>query len=103
MYITLEEIKKHLQIDTGYTEEDDYLLMLGDVSEQAVSQHINRDLSTFTKYNGKVPAPIKHAILLMTGHLYNNREINIIGSIVTKIPLSFEYLLSPYINYSSTP
>lgn len=97
MYITLEEIKQHLQIDSGYTEEDDYLLMLGEVSEEAVSQHINRSVL----YSGGVPAPIKHAVLLMCGHLYSNREINVIGTIVTKIPLSFEYLLSPYINYSS--
>lgn len=103
MYITLEEIKKHLQIDVDYVDDDSYLLSLVEVAEQSVSQHINRDLGGYKRYKGDIPAPIKHAILLMCAHLYSNREIAMTGVSTAKIPLSFEYLLSPYINYSSTP
>lgn len=45
-----------------------------------------------------VPAPIKAAILLMTGDLYSNRETTISGTIVQQVPMSttVENLLTPY-------
>lgn len=43
----------------------------------------------------KVPEAIKHAILLMVGEWYANREITIDGRIAT-IALGVEYLLRPY-------
>lgn len=49
-------------------------------------------------YNGDdgVPAPIKHAILLVMGHLYENREAINIGNIVSEIPMTAQALLSTY-------
>ena len=44
-----------------------------------------------------VPAPIKAALLLMVGHLYEHREAVIIGTISSELPMSVEYLLNPYI------
>lgn len=43
-----------------------------------------------------LPTPIKQAILLMVGHLYNQREPVIVGTAATNLPLSLEYLLAPY-------
>ncbi len=43
-----------------------------------------------------VPAPIRSAILLMVGHLYENREAVNVGNIVTEYPLAVGPLLSPY-------
>jgi uncharacterized phiE125 gp8 family phage protein len=43
-----------------------------------------------------VPAPIKAAILLMVGHLYENREAVIVGTIAKELPLAVESLLLPY-------
>ena len=100
MIIPLDDVKKHLQIDADYYDEDDYLVHLIEVSAQAVEQHINRSLSEYGQCVN-VPAPIKQAILLMCGNLYNNREPIVIGTTTNKLPLSYEYLLSPYIKYSS--
>ncbi|TGQ19319.1 head-tail connector protein [Mesorhizobium sp. M00.F.Ca.ET.217.01.1.1] len=46
----------------------------------------------------KVPAAIKHAILLMVGHWYENREDVVSGS-MTKMPLASESLLMPFRNW----
>ena len=46
-----------------------------------------------------VPEPIKQAMLLLCGHLYENRDmynISISGNSVVPIPWTTEYLLAPY-------
>lgn len=45
MYITLNQAKKHLQIDESFTEDDNYILMLITVAEDSVSQHLDIALS----------------------------------------------------------
>lgn len=96
-YLTIEQLKQHLNIDTSFTADDDYLKALAEVAEEAVTEHCNN------RFANGVPFPVRQAMLLMAGHLYTNREPIAIGVAANKIPLSYEYLLSPYINYSSTP
>jgi uncharacterized phiE125 gp8 family phage protein len=43
-----------------------------------------------------IPAPIKSAILLLVGHLYENRQDEQVGTIVTKLTKNSEWLLHPY-------
>lgn len=45
-----------------------------------------------------VPAPIRQAILLNVAHLYENRETEIIGTILTKLPTA-DALIAPYRNH----
>lgn len=42
-----------------------------------------------------VPAPIRHAIKLLVGHLYENRE-NTTGLTLQKLPFGVEALITPY-------
>lgn len=44
----------------------------------------------------EVPAAIKHAILLMVGNWFANREAVITGTISSELPLAVEALLQPY-------
>jgi uncharacterized phiE125 gp8 family phage protein len=44
----------------------------------------------------EVPAPIRHAILLMVGHFYENREAIVVGTISGDLPLGVDRLLAPY-------
>lgn len=46
-----------------------------------------------------VPQVIKQAMLLTVGHLYENRETVITGTISTELPMTTEALLHPYRNY----
>jgi uncharacterized phiE125 gp8 family phage protein len=43
-----------------------------------------------------VPGPIKAAILLLIGHLFEHRESVVIGTISSELPQGVEYLLNPY-------
>lgn len=43
-----------------------------------------------------VPLAIKQAMLLFIGHLFENRESVIVGTIVSEAPQSVDALLSPY-------
>jgi len=45
-----------------------------------------------------VPTPIKQAMYMIIGHLYENRQTIITGTQVNEIPMSSEYLLQPYRN-----
>lgn len=47
-----------------------------------------------------VPAPIKHAVLLIVGHLYENREATTIDK-PSELPMGVEALLMPYRNWIS--
>lgn len=99
MYITLEEIKKHLNIDSNFTDDDNYLLSLEKVAEDSVSKHIDNDLINLENENGEIPNALKHALLLMIGTFYSKRESVSFAS-VTEVPLAYEYLLSLYKNYN---
>lgn len=43
-----------------------------------------------------LPEDLKRAALLMVGHLYENREAVVIGTITSELPMAVEYLLHPY-------
>ena len=99
MYIPLELAKKHLNLESSYTEDDEYILMLIDAAEQAVKVHVNEDLDTLTEKNGGcIPTPIFQAMLLMIGHMYQNREI--VGTKTAELPMAYDYLIRLYMNYN---
>lgn len=45
---------------------------------------------------GDVPMPLRSAVKLMLGHLYENREAVVLGTIATELPLAVERLAAPY-------
>lgn len=50
-----------------------------------------------------VPGPIKQAMLLLIGHLYESREAAIVGTIATELPLGVRALLAPYRAFRWSP
>jgi len=101
-YLTLEELKKHLNVDEDFTDDDMYIESLGDVAEAIVAKHIDNDLANVVAFNqGELPMPIKHAMMLLVGNYYMNRE-SVAFATSSNIPYSFEYLLDPYVKYSQS-
>lgn len=43
-----------------------------------------------------VPGPLRHAVLLLTAHLYERREMVISGTIISEVPRSLDWLVAPY-------
>lgn len=86
-------------MDESFHDDDSYLEALGDVVEEITEKHIDVSLKTLTAdNNGKIPTPLKQAMLLLLGTYYNNRE-NVAFASSSEIPLSYSYLLSLYQNY----
>lgn len=99
MYISLEDAKKHLNVDISYTDDDQYILDLITVAEDSVSKHLDIALDELEDGNGMLPSSVVHAMLLMIGNLYATRE-PISYSTVVKIPYTYEYLISLYKHYT---
>ena len=95
-YLTLTMAKQHLLVDASVTEDDSYITQLCDVAEAAVEVDLDRPLVTLEDADGKLPAPIIQAMLLTVGNLYANREPVAMGTIVTAVPYTFEYLKGLY-------
>lgn len=98
MFLQLDLIKKHLNIDDYYKDDDDYLIYLADVAEKTVEKHIDNNLSDLANSRGDIPSPLLHAMLLFIGDMYANRE-SISYSSVTEVPFSYDYLLTLYKRY----
>lgn len=92
MFVTLETAKKHLNLDDYFTEDDNYVISLIKVAEDAVSKRIDRKLDCCL-VDGELPDTIKHAILLLVGNWYQNREPVAFTS-AAEIPYTFEFLAS---------
>lgn len=100
MYIPLSLAKKHLNVENGFTEDDEYIAGLIEAAEQAVRVHVNEDFDVIAAKNGGcLPTPLFQAALLMVGNLYQNREI--VGSKTVALPFNYQYLIDLYKNYNN--
>lgn len=99
IYLKLYQIKRHLNLDERFQEDDEYLLELAEVAQAAVEQHLDRKLSDIAKDNGgTLPSPIVHAMKLLVAEYYGQREA-ISYTSTQVVPLAYDYLLAPYIDY----
>lgn len=101
MYLQLYQLKKQLNIDTEFHDDDEYLCDLAMVAENAVQRHIDRPLSEYENDEGMLPMPLIQAMLLMVGTFYAKRE-SIAFAASQEVPLAYEYLLSLYKNYNGS-
>ncbi len=90
-YTSLAEIKKQLNIESTYTDEDQYLQQILTVAELAIANDCNYGLTGYTSTT--MPITIKQAMLMLAGHLYLNRTPVAFAQAV-EIPYSIKYLIS---------
>ena len=62
MLIELETIKNHLNIDSSFNDDDNYIMQLEEVAEAIVEKHIDRTLEDIIGEEGEVPKPLLQAI-----------------------------------------
>lgn len=98
MYIQLYEIKKHLNIDKDFHDDDEYLMSLEEVAEKVVETNIDTKLSKLEDGDGDIPSPLKQAMLLLVANYYANRESVAFAS-AKEVPLSYKYLIDLYRDY----
>lgn len=97
MLLNLKEVKTHLNVDPYFHEDDEYIKSLIEVAEDTVRTHLQvTSLDEIVLSNGgTLPASIKHAMQLLIGNWYANRE-GISFAQAHDIPYSYKYLLDPY-------
>ena len=98
-YLSLDTVKKHIIVDADFHDDDDYIGQLMDVAEASVEKHLDIDLAALEDAEGNLPSPIVHAMMLMVGQLYMNREPVSVGT-MAEIPLNYRYLIGLYQRHS---
>lgn len=95
-YVTLEALKQHLRVE--YTADDAYLTTLIGVAEDSIGNELGKPLEDFAT-DGVLPTPLVHAIKVLCGDLYNNRE-SVAFATPHEVPRTLDYLLQPYKVYN---
>lgn len=100
--ITLEDIKSQLRLEADYSEEDQYLTLIGAAAESRMSEYLNRNLypegATIPSSDpdGMVmPASVRLALLFLVTHFYENRSA--VSEVeMVELPMSFTWLARPH-------
>lgn len=95
--VSLNEIKANSRIEGNA--EDTLLESLGEAAEVTVLNLIERTQEDIEAEFGKVPAPIRQAILMYADHLYNHRGI-VNPTALYNVPYSIDAMIKPYIRYN---
>lgn len=96
--ISLELFKAHVRAD-DFTGDDEYLTHLLATAEEAVLTHLNRpDL----REAEVLPLPVVHAVLLLGGHWYNQRE-SVSAVQMHSVPDTLQSLLKPFRRLGGDP
>lgn len=97
--IGIDIVKAHLRVD--FDDEDELIKLYIDAATDSAEAYLDRSLIE-SESSRKDPtdlvinSSVKAAILLTIGHLYANREQEIIGSITSELKFSARNLLMPY-------
>lgn len=102
MTLDLTLAKRHLNVDADFHEDDAYILALIQVAKETVQRNICALLDDMADEEGNIPAPLQQAILIYMATLYASREAVTYGGSPAEIPLTYQYLISLYKNYSDT-
>jgi len=97
-YLTVDVCKKHLNIDADFVADDGYISDLIDVAQNVVAIHIGRNLEDCEDENGYLAPGLIHAMLLLIGTFYANRE-SVVYLTTHQLPHGYEYLLELFTNY----
>ena len=100
-YLNLELIKTHLNLQ-NFSDDDKYLQHLGSAVEFVVERDIDKKLTTIAQENGgELPPSLLHAMLLLLGTYYANRE-NVSYSSCVEVPKTYAYICDLYRCYGKT-
>lgn len=97
-YISLEQAKKHLNIEPDFTDDDDYIMEAVESATIVVEKDICQKLVDLEDEEGQIPRPLQRAILLMVGTFYNSRETEVYGVLLSETR-SYRHIIGLYRNY----
>ncbi|MBP6861350.1 MAG: phage gp6-like head-tail connector protein [Neisseriaceae bacterium] len=99
MVISLDQAKLHLRVDGD--DEDEVIKVYLGAAQSASARYLNRSIISdegdrVGETDLVATDDVRAAILLTLGHLYANRENEIVGSITSSLKFAAVNLLTPY-------
>jgi uncharacterized phage protein (predicted DNA packaging) len=93
--VSLALFKKHVRAD-DFADDDEYLAHLLEAAEVSVITATNRSVQELAEGNaGEFPTPLKHAVMMLAAHWYNQRE-SVSSVQMHQVPDSLQTLVKPY-------
>ncbi len=92
--VSLALFKKHVRAD-DFADDDEYLQHLLAAAEESVVTATNRTADDIVGCYGEFPAPLKHAVMMLAAHWYNQRE-SVSGVQMHEVPDALQALVKPY-------
>lgn len=97
--LDLNLVKKHLNIEKEFTDDDLYICNLIEVAEQVVKNAVMPDKEEdLLDDEGEYLPNVRHAILLLIGTWYASRESVTFG-MPQKVPHGFDYIIQQIKTY----
>ena len=94
-WLTLERIKQQLRIEPDFHEEDELLEEYGESAEEVLLNYLNRTYEDVIELYGRVPAPLRHASLMLVDMSYQYRS-PVSAQRISLMPYTFDILIKPY-------
>jgi hypothetical protein len=94
-WLTLERIKQQLRIEQDFHEEDELLEEYGESAEEVMLNYLNRTYEDVIEVYGRVPAPLRHASLMLVDMSYQYRS-PVSAQSISLMPYTFDILIKPY-------
>ena len=98
-YLTLAEIKKHLNLDSQFTDDDTYVSALADAAEEVIIRYCDVLLCQLENENRELPRSLVQAMLLWIGTHYAIRE-SVSQASMSPVPTAFELLCDLWRDYT---
>ena len=92
--VSLDVFKKHVTAD-DFADDDDYLTELLETAESAVIKATNRSKDELEQMEGKFPPMLKHAMMMLAAHWYNQRE-SVSTVQMHAVPDALQALIKPF-------
>lgn len=93
--VSLALFKKHVRAD-DFADDDEYLAHLLEAAEVSVITATNRSVQELAEGNaGEFPTPLKHAVMMLAAHWYNQRE-SVSSVQMHEVPDALQTLVKPY-------
>lgn len=93
--VSLALFKKHVRAD-DFADDDGYLEHLLATAEVSIITATNRTEQELIDGNaGEFPAPLRHAVMMLAGHWYNQRE-SVSTVQMHEVPDALQALVKPY-------
>ena len=100
-WLTLERIKHQCRIEQEFHEEDDLLEEYGESAEEVLLNYLNRTYEDVIEVYGRVPAPLRHASLMLVDTSYQYRS-PVSAQNMSLVPYTFDILVKPYMRLASS-